>query len=214
MPPTTRKTAAAKKTTSSRRKPQTDPTPSVDSADPYAPNQWGSTEIGGLTDLRTPSGQLCLVRRPGVEGLLSAGVLNDLDSFTALIQTEHIDRVDPRKRPSDRKAKATTEKERIAVQQKELEEMMKDPSKLASLMHTVDRVVCHVVVKPDVRMTPNDATSRKKNVIYADMIDMVDKMFIFNFVVGGSRDIDRFLDESGLDVGGVGSEQGPEGEAE
>jgi hypothetical protein len=34
-------------------------------------------------------------------------------------------------------------------------------------------------------------------VVYADMVDLVDKLHIFNFVVGGTRDIERF--RGGLD---------------
>lgn len=175
-------------------------TPQQDSTtvnkDPYAPTAWGNSEVGGLTDLTVPSGQLCLVRRPGIEGLLKEGVLRDIDSFTALVNTKHVERVKGKKgKPSDRakKSKDTTADE--------IAELLKDPDKMVNVMHTVDRVVCHVVVKPSIQMTPNDPTSRKAGVVYADMVELTDKMFIFNFVVGGSRDIERFLDESQGAVG-------------
>lgn len=168
--------------------------------DKYAATAWGSTEVGGVMDLEVPSGQLCLVRRPGVEGLLREGLLRDLDSFTALVQSEHIERVNKgksSKQPQDRQQK------KGAAQKEALDKIVSDPEKLANLMHTVDRVICHVVIKPEIKMTPNDVTNRKQGVIYADMVDLTDKMFIFNFVVGGSRDIARFLEEAGGDLGPV-----------
>jgi len=41
-------------------------------------------------------------------------------------------------------------------------------------------------------MTLNDMTGRQDDLVYADMIDIEDKMFIFNFAVGGTRDVEQF----------------------
>lgn len=211
MPPTTpkKKTQAAnKKAATKAAAPVAEPNGIVDpNQDPYAPTAWGSSEVGGLTDLTVPSGQLCLVRRPGIEGLLKEGVLRDLDSFTALVNKEHVERVKGKKgKPSDRAPKKGKTSEDIG-------ELLKDPNKLANVMHTVDRVICHVVVKPAIQMTPNDPTSRKVGVVYADMVELVDKMFIFNFVVGGSRDIERFLEESNGALGDLDAGQAVERQA-
>lgn len=183
--------------------------------DPYRPDQWGSSELGGLMDLEVPSGQRCLVRRPGVEGLLAAGVLRDIDSLTAIVGEAHLDRVHPErkakgKQPADRKPKKTPEKS----QEESIDELLKDPDKLVNVMHTIDRVICHCVVKPEVEMTPNDPTRRKDKTIYADMIDMVDKMFIFNFAVGGSGDLDSFREEFDGLVGSLAAQQDVADEAE
>lgn len=180
-------------------------------ADPYAITSWGSTEIGGVMDLEVPSGQMCLVRRPGVQGLLAEGVLTDLDMFTSLVQTEVVDRNKPgaKKQPQDRKEKTKSQDELV-------NEIAQDPEKLASLMRTVDKVICAVVVKPEVQPAPDDQTRRKSKpgVIYTDMIDLNDKMFIFNFVVGGSRDIERFLHETESAVGDLDTGEDMEGETE
>lgn len=196
MPPSTpqdRKTST-KKTTSSRarktttaRSPQPEPQQPPAPGEKYAASTWGS--IGGMEDLEVPSGQLCLVKRPGVQGLIQAGVLHKIDSLTSLVQSKHINRVNPT--PG-----GATEGINVAS-------LMEDPKALDDIMHTVDRVVCHVVVQPPVHMTPNDVTNRKPGVIYADMVDLIDKMFIFNYVVGGSSDLETF--RSGLDqsLGGV-----------
>ena len=172
-----RKTAAAKKTAA----------PTQESK--FAPTAWGAGGIGQLTELTVPSGQLCLARRPGTQGLLEAGILHNVDSLTAMVNTKHVRRVKG--------------KEEIDVQS-----LMKDPENVETLMHTIDRIVCYVVVKPDVQMSPNDVTLRDPDVIYADMIDLEDKMFIMNFAVGGTRDLERFRGELADAVGSVAPSEG------
>lgn len=200
MPSSTTRKTTAKKTTKKAsgdprkqsQAPASPATPIPTQDDPtakYAADAWLSGGIGGMEDLQVPSGQLCLVRRPGLEGLIKAGVLRNIDSLSALVGEKHI-----------KKAK------KGAPQKVNVESVMKDPKALDEILHTVDKVICHCVVKPEVHMTPNDVTSRKQGVVYADMIDINDKMFIFNFVVGGTRDLESFrggLDESlgGLEAG-------------
>lgn len=179
---TTRKAAAPSRSTAT-------PIPTEDPNSKYAADAWLSGGIGGMEDLTVPSGQTCLVRRPGLEGLIKAGVLHNVDSLTAIVDQKHI-----------KKAK------KGQAQKVNVDSILKDPKALENLLHTVDKVICHVVVKPEVHMTPNDVTLRKPGVVYADMIDINDKMHIFNFVVGGTRDVESFrrgLEESvgGLEAG-------------
>ena len=161
----------------------------------FAPTAWGAGGIGQLTELTVPSGQLCLVRRPGTQGLIEAGILHNIDSLTAIVNTKHVRRVKG--------------KEEIDVQS-----LMADPENVETLMHTIDRIVCYVVVKPDVHMSPNDVTLRDPDVIYADMIDLEDKMFIMNFAVGGTRDLERFRRELSESVGSVAPSKGTRRKAE
>jgi hypothetical protein len=185
MPPTTRKTPSdrqpPRKRTASKRtvNPQVSDTriPSAEDGD-YAPTAWGS-KLGAAEDLIMPSGQKALVKRPGVEGLMKAGVLNDVDSLTALVDQTHLSKGN----------------------QINVKSLMGDESALVNLVHVVDRVMCHVVQKPAVFMTPNDITTRKDGVVYCDMIELEDKMFIFNFAIGGTRDFEQFRKESESAVG-------------
>lgn len=154
----------------------------------YAPDAWLSGGIGGMEDLTVPSGQLCLVRRPGLEGLMKSGVLQNVDSLTQIVNQKHIKRVEGKADEIDAMS------------------LMQDEEALDSVTYVIDKVICHCVVKPEIHMTPNDVTRRQPGVVYADMVDLVDKMFIFNYVVGGTRDLERFrgeLDESvaSLDAG-------------
>lgn len=159
----------------------------------YAPTSWGSNEAGGgfPLDLEVPSGQICLVRRPGVEGLLKAGVLNKLDTLTQIVDEEHLQRVHGKGKPGIASAQAAGQK------------LLEDPRKIEEILHTVDKVVCHTVLRPKVKMAPNDVTNRKDGQIYTDMIDMEDKMFIFQFVTGGTRDLEQFREDFDESVGGL-----------
>ena len=156
----------------------------------YTPTAWGA---GGseFSDLQCPSGQVCLARRPGIEGLLKAGILHEMDVLTPMI-SQHRDRVNG-------KRSRTKEQEQNA----QLAEMVKDPKKLDQMLHLVDRVACYVVVQPPLKMTPNDPTNRKPGQVYCDQVDLMDKMFILNYAVGGSRDLERFHGEFGSTLGDI-----------
>ena len=175
-------------------------TPIPTPADPdskYAPDAWLSGGLGGMEDLEVPSGQVCLVRRPGLEGLIKAGVLRNVDSLSAIVSAKHV--------------KKTTKGQDSDIN---VSSILEDPEALDSILHTVDKVVCYCVVKPEVHMSPADVTLRQPGVVYADMIDINDKMFLFNFVVGGTRDLESF--RGGLDVvvGGVETLEGVPDETE
>jgi len=165
------------------------------------------------TDLELPSGELCQVKRPGVQGLIEAGVLQSLDTLTSIVQAEVIPQAQGKP-------------------QIKAEAVLDDPEKFTKMMETVDKIVCFVVVQPTVlpdRVTqemiddedlPFDTDDldrklaedeRDEDAIYTDYIDAMDKMFIMNFVVGGSADLATFRAESAALVGGVPDGEEPAG---
>lgn len=175
----------------------------------YKPTAWKQTN---LVDLDVPSGQLCQVRVPGVVGLVKAGVLDSLDSLTGLIQTEHIDRVKNGK-PTDTKITA-----------EDMQALAADKDRLLVALDLMDKVVEYAVVQPPVlRPVQRDEAGspilmwkgkiddktgeqimeelaladadRDEAVVYTDMVDATDKVFIFQFVVGGVRDLETFRKE-------------------
>lgn len=156
----------------------------------YGKKVWGNTAAEEwTTDLEVPSGEICKVRRPGVEGLMQAGVLHDIDSLTGLVNSKHLNRVS-------------------GQPEIDVESLLKDQTNMENLLHVCNRVVCYVVVEPEVRMAPNDPTSRESGEhVYTDQIDIEDKMFILNFAVGGSNDVARFRRESEMATRGMGDEQ-------
>lgn len=178
-----------KRPQSTRREPRGSGNPAAGPEARYSPTSWGSDNTG-LTDLECPSGQLALVRRPGVDGLLRAGVLHNVDVLTQMVKSKHIDPKDPKAPPTE-------------ISKEDVSKILEDPVHLENVLHTVDRVVCHVVVQPSVHMAPNDVTSRVPGTVYTDMIDLEDKVFILNWALGGSRDLERFRRESQESVGDV-----------
>lgn len=202
MPSTTPQDRKPKKTTKKASSTQQTPAQPIPTAeDPtskYAPDAWLSGGIGGMEDLQVPSGQLCLVRRPGMEGLMKAGVLHNVDTLSSLVNEKHLKRV----------AKGGK------AQEIDIASLMDDPKALDDVLMIVDKVICHCVVKPEIHRTPNDVTRRQPGVVYADMVDINDKMFIFNYVVGGSSDLETFRRGLVDAVGGLEAEPGVSDETE
>jgi hypothetical protein len=64
-----------------------------------------------------------------------------------------------------------------------------------------DNVTIYCVVEPMVNPLPADGV-RNDDLLYVDEIDLEDKLFILNFGVGGSRDLEAFRLATD---GGVGS---------
>lgn len=156
--------------------------------DPYAPLVWGSdTAQGTLQDLELPSGQLCLAQRPGPEGLMAAGLLDDLDMLATVL-------------PKVMGGKAA-KKDLDATQ------VMRNPEMLRQAMRLMDRVVVHVVIKPELSPEPADPADRELGKIYPSSVSMEDKTFIFNWAVGGTRNLQSFRQQLEESVAGVESEQ-------
>lgn len=150
----------------------------------YAPTAWGH---GNLREITTPSGQTCLVRTDSLQALMQAGVLHDVDSLTSLVSMKHI-------------AKAQG---KGPITDDQVKELVSNPGAIESMLHVVDRIVCHIVVQPPVHMTPNDTTNRKQGVVYTDMISLEDRMFLMNLAVGGTDDVATFRREAIANMGGM-----------
>lgn len=172
---------------------------------------YGSGWKSPFHDLDLPSGERCQVKRPGVQGLIKAGVLQSMDALTAIVQTEVIPRAE---------GKPVTAAETI----------MKDPAKFTEMLETVDKIVLHVVTQPkllsdkvavmdedDIQVIDADGKplfrditdeERDPEAVYIDYVDLMDRMYIMNFAVGGSADLVDFREKAQNAVGGV-----PAGEA-
>jgi hypothetical protein len=182
--------------------------------DKYAPTAWGQLY---LHDLEVPSGQLCQVRRPGVEGLMRENVLPRIDRLTDLVDKKHVRRVREGKQISD---------------SIDLASLAADQDQLLELLSIADRVVEAIVVQPlilrpvvrgehgelmldadgkEIMLQPAD---RQPGVVYTDYIDANDRMFIFNYAVGGSADLERFRQQSAKLIGSLGTGEDMEPAAE
>lgn len=198
MPSATSKTTTTR-APRKRTAPTTSEVPTDDSVnDKYAPRSWGAAQGEFYTDLEVPSGQLCLARRPGLEGLLKVGIVNNFDTLTKMIGQQ----------AGKVKGKPAKSDDQL------MKDLLADPSKIDELMHVINKIVCYVVVKPSVTYPPNDPTSRKNDVVYADMIDLEDRMFIMNWALGGVRDLERFREQHEAALGSLGDQPEAEDQAE
>lgn len=137
-----------------------------------------------LVDLECPSGQWAQVKRPGLQGLLRAGVLESTDQLTTIVQNVTIPR-----------AEGKPEIDAIKV--------LQDPGKIEELLSFIDKIVLHVVKQPVILPAPESDDDRDDDSIYVDDIDIDDKTFIVNFALGGSKDLERFRQESAEALGSV-----------
>jgi len=153
---------------------------------------WGHKNDGELIEL--PSGAVVRAMRPGVQGLVQAGILESLDALTGIVQSETIPKAEG-KREID------------------VSSVLKDSSRLGEMMEMLDRVTLHVVTEPKIYpapVVPEDAEEganaedfRQDNRAYIDLIDPDDKTFIMNFAFGGTRDLSTFREETETVMAGV-----------
>lgn len=160
---------------------------------------WKKTAADGSEDLDLPSGNVALVKRPGLERLLAEGLIPD--SLMPIAENAV---------QQGKKGKATE------VSSSTTKEMLADKTMLKDVFLTMDRVAEMVVVEPKVvhhRVSvenvdgetewveiPDEdrADDDDKDFLYTDEVDFQDKAFIFQFVCGGTRDLERFRKETGL----------------
>jgi len=160
----------------------------------------------GGEDIKLPSGNVALVKRPGPAALMSQGVLPD--DLTPIVN----DALSKGKKVS----KAQTA------------EIMKDPKAIAGLMDSIDRISAVVIMEPPVKyhrrpilgddgepVLGDDGKEQWEDIpeaqrdpdefIYTDEIDFDDKMMIFQYATGGTRDFHRFREELAASVGDLSS---------
>lgn len=182
------------------------------SSGPTAADQWVSKVGEGTEDVRLPSGNVARVRRAGPEAFLTQGLMPD--TITPIVE------------------KAIRSKKGLKPTQQV--DMAKDPKQVGALLEMLDRTLVYAVVEPRVQMPPgclvcgeldtlsvkahNDETDehyhkfdpedRQPGILYADRVDLEDKMFVMNFVVGGTRDLERFRRELRAGMAGLSAGEG------
>lgn len=183
---------------------------------------WGKTQ---RYDLETPSGALCEVKRPGVNGLIKAGILDSLDSLSAMVSQEVIPNAEG--------------KPKIDAQA-----VLNNPQQFQDMLDMLDKITIHCVTQPKIQAVPYEQTPElmPQNVLgddgeptgetvlvptgkmidlvvdgkkvpldedaredgfYIDQVELEDKTFIMNFVMGGQADVAAFREESALALAGI-----------
>jgi hypothetical protein len=118
------------------------------------------------------------------------------------------------------------------MKKEDVAEIGKDPEAVLGMLEAMDKVLCTVVISPKVRYHKGVKTDKldadghpiyrdpeegetavdipldeRTDDFYSDDVDFEDKSFIFNFAVGGTRDLARFRRQAGVLMGNV-----PDGE--
>lgn len=138
----------------------------------------------GPVPLELPSGNTCLVQPVGMEAFIKQGFIPN--SLLPLVQQSL-----QGKNISD------------ADTDKLMSTALQDPEKLRDIFDVADAVTVYCVVEPQVHPAPTDESLREEDKLYVDELDLDDKMFIFNFAVGGSRDLEAFRTATVATVGTV-----------
>jgi hypothetical protein len=136
---------------------------------------WKSSVSG--TEIRVPSGNVCLARRVDLRVFLRRGIIpNSLMPFVnRAIQGKET-------KPEDIVASLGGNDE--------VEKSLKD------MMDLMDMIVCETVVSPRVYSVPNGTESeRDPDKLYVDEVEYEDKNFLFQWAVGGTSDLERFRTE-------------------
>lgn len=166
---------------------------------------WGGDEA--FEDLECPSGTWCQIRKPNPQQLISLGLIDNLDALSGLVDKKHIKRVKGSKVPTVSEAGA--------------KEILENPQAVMDMMAVADKVVEYMVIQPTLRrpvkqipgMTddkgkpieqPLPFHERENGVIYTDQLDMMDKMWIFQYCAGGSTDLATFRQQIGQSPATVG----------
>lgn len=151
------------------------------------------------TELEVPSGNVCLVIRKPLDTFLKEGrIPNPLLPIVMKAVGGDVSEDDLKAELNDYVESA-----------KEKPEVAQDM--ITSMTELVDAVVIDCVLEPRVSPALLAGEEYDEDILYVDEVDMDDKMFIFNFVVGGAGDLERFregqasvledLHDSGVDEG-------------
>jgi hypothetical protein len=195
--------------------------------EPQINNIWASTTpaaaAGTVEFLTLPSGQTCRVRRIGIEGMIEAGLLTEGDSLMAIVDEKHVKRA--------RNNEGKNPKVKDLSDRASAVEIMRNPEMLKKVVFFVDQTLPVVVVEPSIRAhfkilspaknqgdLPETAMipieERDAGFVYTDQVGLEDKMFIFQYCVGGTRDIETFRTQSADAVAGVDDGEGVRGPSE
>lgn len=135
-------------------------------------SEWKKGAGRGQRKLKLPSGNVCLARNPGLMYFVENGMLPN--GLLKLIT----DAMNEGKPPSAREVKGLIE-----------------DGRLGDMLALARTVTVHSVISPKIHPVPEDEADRDEDLLYADEIDEGDMMFVFNWVVGGTHDLERFRDE-------------------
>lgn len=169
-----------------------------------------------------PSGNVCLMKHADLPSLISAGIVDSIDTLTAMVQTDHVDRV-----KKGRKAKHLPSQPQTASgalsnmdpQAMQVLEIMKDKKRWGAFERLCNAVVVECVVEPVVLRVPdfeqNGAGVPEAYVrppagdgkLYVDKVNLTDRLAIFaeamRHIMAGQAAMKPFRGEGDESVAGM-----------
>jgi hypothetical protein len=170
MSTSARKTATPRKKATPRLAPPAPPQEAAGNKDPYAPTAWATFD----REFVTPSGQRCRIKKLGLTELVESGLQDKLNTLQGVVNKKM------------GTAKGAPPK---AVDPQAL---LKDKNTMSNFMGLVDDILVLTVTAPHIEYVPDNPGLRKPGVVYVDMVDLMDKVAIFNESVGGLQALAAF----------------------
>ncbi len=158
----------------------------VADADRYAPTTWGRPDTSNEPfEFTTPSGQICLIRRLGMDDILRMGMVDKLDFFSKSMSEDDAEKPD--------EARADEIKKSVL-------------SNFGQMDDAIGAIVVAGVIAPSIQPTPDHAALKKAGVIYVDSIPFNDRVALFSEILD-TEGLSTFRKESEDGVGDVPAEQ-------
>ncbi len=166
-----------------------------------------------------PSGSLCLMKDADLSALIAAGAVDNADSLTSLVQTEHVDRVKKGKKSRHLQAKTPGAGDGLTAEG--VLEIMADPKRWQPLERLINAVVVTCVLEPQVLPVPEaeknpvpegyERPEAGDGKVYVDRVDLLDRLSVFaramGPLMGRQEAMASFRQGSAEAVAGVGPEQ-------
>jgi len=166
-----------------------------------AAGAWKGKKAGSTFDLELPSGNVCKVQRTDMPTLLASGAFPD--SLMSIVSEKIESATGKKNKPKE-------------LSNDDVQSVLSSPDQMVQLFESIDKLIPIVVVEPKVanhsvldpatkKMRPLTDEEREAagDVVFTDEVDLEDKMFIFQFVVGGKSDVEGFRSELGAVVGDI-----------
>lgn len=142
------------------------------------------------TELELPSGNVALVRAMRITDMLAEGF------FPENLRGEILGQIGKAENGVGKPGDPTDGADAI-------QKMFEDPEKMSDMFEIFDKVLLKCVVEPQVLPVPADDEDRDEELLYVDEVDLEDKVFIFQWAVGGDDDLTSFREEFSESVGSL-----------
>lgn len=186
----TSKTANAKRLTAEKRR--KDAEAEAANLEVTSAAEWKAKAAAG-TKLLLPSGFVCIAVNKGIDTFVEQGKVPNM--LMPMVEA------------------AIAEGEGKPPTKAELKETVKDVESIKEVMDFINAIVVDCVLSPTLALPPADRKDRDPAVLYTDEASLEDRMFVFQWVVGGTRDVERFREQSAAVVADISDGSADEQEA-